>query len=154
MQIDNIYQGANFSEQINTLISNINRLNTEIARTVSKEIIVYLVGELKEQARKRAPIDTGALEASIQLRTAFGFTPGGGSGYSGFVFVSSGSKAGEYAEYMHEFFYDLGPKSRQKQAGQAEIVGRKYLERALKENVGIFDAYIIGRLEGFFKNGY
>ncbi|MFP5214189.1 MAG: HK97-gp10 family putative phage morphogenesis protein [Acidobacteriota bacterium] len=83
---------------------------------------------LREASARRAPVDEGNLESSIQ------------SGLDeddeeirGWVAVPMGSPAADYALAMHEGDYELGERSRAKQAGQSETVGRKFIERAMGE---------------------
>jgi hypothetical protein len=82
-----------------------------------------------EEAVKRAPIDEGNLQHSLQAKTEI--EPGK---VEAVVFIPANSPAADYALHMHEGVYNLGPVSQQKQASQGEMVGRKYLERALAEN--------------------
>ena len=153
MSINSVYQGASLQDQIGAMLKNLNLVKDKLAREVSKEIVEHCGEAVREGAEKRAPLDTGKLETSIEVKTTYGFTGGGGAGYRGIVSVSSGSAAGKYAGYMHEFFYNLGPKSEQKQSSQSEIVGRKYLERSVNENVPQLSMYIKARLGRFFTNG-
>lgn len=101
--------------------------------------------KIQELAQKYAPIDHGNLEDAIKVRTQ-----GGGRDESGrfgrksiSVFIDmnapafDGRTVGEYAYVMHEHLlpfgsggYNLGKHSQAKQAGQSEIVGGRFLERA------------------------
>jgi hypothetical protein len=108
--------------------------------------------EMAELAREMAPVDEGDLEKAIKVRET-----GGGRGSSGqfrrkeLVIEVDGDMpagtnkegqtvtVGDYAYEIHEHMapagtrYNLGPKSRAKQASQRTVVGGKYLERALVE---------------------
>jgi hypothetical protein len=44
-----------------------------------------------------------------------------------------GKNTEEYVAFIHEGVYRLGPGSIAKQRGSKRVVGRKFLERALKE---------------------
>lgn len=101
---------------------------------------------IRDLARKFAPIDEGNLEDAIQIEEV-----GGGRNETGQfqrksynVFVDMFHPAqndgivGQYAYIMHEHLapfgpYKLGPRSRAKQAGQGEMVGGLYMDRAVAE---------------------
>lgn len=96
-------------------------------------------GEVRDLAVKFAPVDTGDLENAIKVKESSGGRDSTGrfvrKSIEVYVDVSA---AGEYAYIMHEHLtpygaYNLGPKSRAKQASQSEMVGGKYLERAAAE---------------------
>lgn len=102
--------------------------------------------KIRDLARKFAPIDHGNLEEAIDMAEVE--SERGESGrfgrksYSVFVdmFYPShdGRSVGDYAYVMHEHLmpygpYKLGEHSRAKQAGQIEMVGGMYLERAVDE---------------------
>lgn len=99
-------------------------------------------------ARRFAPIDHGPLEDAIKVETLGGGRDDGGrfvrKAFAVYIDMSAqafdGRSVGQYAYVMHEMLmpfgsggYKLGPKSRKKQAGQAEIVGGRFLERAAEE---------------------
>jgi hypothetical protein len=104
--------------------------------------------KIQELARKFAPIDHGPLEDSIKVSTE-----GGGRDDMGrfvrkalSVYIDpddeahDGRNVGQYAYVMHELLlpfgaggFKLGKKSQQKQMGQSEIVGGRFLERAAEE---------------------
>ncbi|WP_027368957.1 hypothetical protein [Desulfocurvibacter africanus] len=82
-----------------------------------------------EEAVKRAPIDEGNLQLSLQSKTEVRFRA-----YVAIVYVATNSPASDYALVMHEDDYELGPLSQQKQAALPGVrVGHKYLERAFTE---------------------
>jgi len=76
------------------------------------------------------PIDEGFLVASEKTEVVQTLT-----GPVGHIYIPVNSPASDYAIPMHEWSYNLGKGSLTKQAGQKEVVGRKYLERALTENI-------------------
>ncbi|MEG0062979.1 MAG: HK97 gp10 family phage protein [Pseudomonas sp.] len=93
------------------------------------------------EARLNAPVDTGELEnaiSTIEDRTR------NSKGQFGQVTIRVGvdtsklkledHKGYDYSIPMHEGTYNLGPKSQAKQDAQGNIVGPKYLERALRDN--------------------
>jgi hypothetical protein len=91
--------------------------------------------EIQDLARRQAPRDTGNLEKAIKVEEDR-------SGKNGrvqvYVYVDgseadeNGRPIDEYAMQMHEGQYNLGDKSRAKQAADAgAIVGNKFLERAV-----------------------
>jgi hypothetical protein len=117
--------------------------------------------DIRDTARRMAPVDEGDLEKAIVTREV-----GGGRSESGrftsksIVIEVNGDipagvdregrvrTVGDYAYLMHEHLtpyghFRLGPKSQAKQAGQKEIVGGKYLERALEaKQDGLVDRVI------------
>ncbi|TDW20406.1 bacteriophage HK97-gp10 putative tail-component [Rhizobium azibense] len=83
-----------------------------------------------ETAKKMAPVDKHNLEEAIQKKI----------GYEGrrkrlaidieIAPVVNGVRVEDYATYMHEGEYELGPKSAEKNASQDEEVGPGFLTRA------------------------
>lgn len=97
---------------------------------------------VRDEARLNAPRDTGDLEGAIDT---FEERVRNAKGQFGQVTIRVGVdvsklKLEDHAGYdysipMHEDHeYKLGPKSQAKQDGQGNIVGYKYLERALRDN--------------------
>ena len=92
--------------------------------------------EIRNLARRMAPVDEGNLEESIKEGSFRGVD--GRNVYTvevdETVVSSTGGVVGDYAERMHEGDYHLGLKSEVKQAGNPDIyVGRKFLERAMED---------------------
>lgn len=73
---------------------------------------------VQRTARRFAPFLEGNLERSISFRL--------GSGYVD-CFVPINSRAGQYAKWVHDGFYNRGKRTRQK-GPQAD---RKYIQRAI-----------------------
>jgi len=102
--------------------------------------------KMRDLARKFAPLDHGNLEEAIKVREL-----GGGRDSLGRfkrksfeVYIDmdypafDGRDVGRYAYIMHEHLapygpYKLGKNSQAKQAGQSEMVGGLFLERAADE---------------------
>lgn len=105
---------------------------------IAKPIVRAVIDKLHDESTKRMPIDEGFLVASEQ--TSVNETLGGK--VEGHVFIPANSPASDYALPMHEHHYNLGIGSLAKQAGQKELVGRKYMERAFVENKAKFETYI------------
>lgn len=107
--------------------------------------------EIAALARKYAPLDEGNLEKAIKVfPETIGERLRNEAGQfvrqEVFVYVDvdmpvpdrPGETVGKYAYTMHEHLtpfgpYNLGEKSANKQSGQREMVGGKYLERAMNE---------------------
>ena len=92
-----------------------------------KERITKKVGEVvRDEAKKRAPVDTGKLEENIRVEKRGGVTS----------VISDASEGGDnYALRLHESdTWNLGPKSREKDKRQPEKVGPRWLTRAVNEN--------------------
>ena len=82
---------------------------------------------VRDEAVKRAPVDTGKLERNIRVRK---------ESSSKFSVISDAEEQGvQYAAFLHENpNWNLGKGSQRKQAGQSERVGNKWLERAVSDN--------------------
>lgn len=124
---------------LSTVLANFRRSEEKVSRG-SLEALKKAAEEIRDLAIKHAPIDEGDLEKSIKAipsrtRTALGRF--GATTYEVGVDVSEldleSRKGFDYSVQMHEGTYNLGPLSQAKQAGQAEQVGAKYLERALQQ---------------------
>lgn len=107
--------------------------------------------EIANLARKYAPIDEGNLEKAIKVfPETIGERARNEAGQfvrqEVFVYVDldmpvperPGETVGKYAYTMHEHLTPFGPlnlgeRSVEKQSGQREMVGGKYLERAMNE---------------------
>lgn len=107
--------------------------------------------EIANLARKYAPIDEGNLEKAIKVfPETIGERARNEAGQfvrqEVFVYVDldmpvperPGETVGKYAYTMHEHLTPFGPlnlgeRSAEKQSGQREMVGGKYLERAMNE---------------------
>lgn len=127
----------------------------EIGMTAKKRVTAKLhkkALEIAALARRMAPIDEGNLEKAIKVfpevvpvtreRNALGQF----KRVDIIVYVDMempvperpGKTVGSYAYTMHEHLapfgpYNLGERSEEKQSGQRELVGGKYLERAMEE---------------------
>jgi len=92
--------------------------------------------KLLEESVKRCPIDEGFLQQSHDKKVE---KSGSLDEAKGTVFIPANSPAADYAIYMHELEYNLGPQSQAKQDAQPGIiVGNKYLERAFEDNKKAF----------------
>lgn len=114
--------------ELASLIKKVERLGVGVA-SGTEQIMEQATDKLLDESVKRAPIEEGFLEESHdkEVEKKMGEI-------AGHVFIPENSPASDYAVPMHEGEYNLGEYSTAKQAGQSEIVGRKYLERALNEN--------------------
>lgn len=130
------------------MIGRLNALDASISGPITYEIVKAITDKVLDESVKRTPIDEGNLIAS-QHKTVVKE----GLDWVGYVYIPANSPGSDYAMYIHEAHYKLGPTSAMKQAGQSEVVGRKYLERAMTENVGKYQNYVKVRLARFFKDG-
>ena len=101
---------------------------------------------LATESKKRAPRDKGTLEDNIGWELV---SPRSVEIYSG-----ARSDEGElYAAEIHERTdYNLGPRSLEKQAGQTEMVGPKYLSRAADDNMDKFGSVFLEGAEKRTRN--
>lgn len=98
--------------------------------------------KIVKTAQSYAPVDKGNLEKSIQMQELFS---------KGAVVFSvgdneSGVDVSDYALYMHEGQYNLGPASLAKDGGSGKV-GRKFLERAIDDEIANFDAELGAAIE-------
>ena len=96
----------------------------------TEKIMHQIAVFIEKEAKLRAPVDQGFLTADIRSMVA---TPA--SGAAAVVYVPVNSPSSPYAVAMHENHYELGPNSQEKQTKVGVVVGRKYLSRAISENM-------------------
>jgi hypothetical protein len=142
--------GAKVSGIINTE-EMLLRLDSTAKRRVVK-VLVKRAEQIRDLARKMAPVDEGNLEEAIKLRgDAVGRTRDEFGRFQRTevdVYIDMdapvperpGHTVGDYAYEMHEHLtpmgpMQLGPASVAKQEGQQEQVGGGFLERAAEEVV-------------------
>jgi hypothetical protein len=121
---------------VESLLMRLHQTGERAVKGVSDEIRKGAY-EIRDLAREYAPEREGNLEAALSIEVNTADINGR---LQAFVYVdethparrSRTGNVGGYAMRMHESFYNLGPKSRAKDAGRG-IVGRKYLERAAAE---------------------
>lgn len=120
---------------------------------------------IRNKARAYAPVDEGNLEDAIyktSQRGANGRTevtiaidgdiPAPQYDSSGAIVKGTADKkVGDYAAAMHEGEYNLGKKSKLKQARLGVRVGRKFLERALNEEREALVAKATAKVKDAFK---
>ncbi len=83
-----------------------------------------------ELARKMAPVDKGNLEAAIQKQVGYEGPRGRLAIDIVIMPEANGVHVADYATFMHEGHYQLGPKSEEKQAREGVVVGPGFLTRA------------------------
>lgn len=113
---------------------------SEKVRRAVRERIKREGPNIEAVARAMAPRETMNLEDAIQ--SVQGYDSANNRRLMVEVGVVDEGRVGDYAVAMHEglqpfgdggpWGYKLGPESREKQRGQQEIVGGKFLERALQ----------------------
>jgi hypothetical protein len=131
-----------FGPGIAAMTKKIGAIGTKTYAAAAK-IIDDVTDNLQAETIKRVPIDKGLLQQSIDKTVEHNTFA---SEITGHVFVPANAPAKDYALYMHELEYNLGAASLQKQAGQPEKVGRKYMERAFEENKRAYELYIVSEL--------
>jgi len=98
----------------------------------------YLNGEVK----KRTPIDEGFLTADVTNKT-FQYE----KSFAAILYIPWNAPSAKYAIPMHEHNYNLGEKSQQKQRKVGVSVGRKYITRALWDNLKTIKEIIISEVK-------
>lgn len=106
---------------------------------VCRPISAYIA---RDVAREMAPSKTGDLEISIDVEE--------GRDIRRRKTFEIGTVGVEYAGYMHEGSYNLGPGSQAKQGGARFRIGRKFLSRALQYIRDDYD--FVGRANRAVKN--
>ena len=102
------------------------QLCPERAKRAMDAVGGYLAGEAKE----RSPVDEGFLTADISNKTI----ENKGS-FSAAIFIPSNATSADYAIPMHEGQYTPGEKSQKKAQKTGKVVGRKFITRAIDENL-------------------
>jgi hypothetical protein len=127
----------------------------ETVRRAVRERIKKEGPSIARLARKMAPVETGDLEDAIRSVQSYDGDHNGR--LMAEVGVMDYGDVGDYAVEMHEGLqpfgdgtYNLGPDSAAKQIGQTEIVGGKFLERALEERSAQFLPEIIADIRKEF----
>lgn len=135
------------SADIQSMINKLTLLGVAVDST-AYSIVKTCTDKLMEESVKRAPFKEGFLQDSHEKTV---LKAASAAEVVGYVYIPSNAPASDYALYMHERDYKLGPTSEAKQARVGVVVGRKYLERAFYENRAKFEAYVYMRLRELFK---
>jgi hypothetical protein len=103
---------------------------------------------VKDESVKRTPVDEGYVESAHYVDSEYNDD----EIFVAYIAVdenlSAGdAKVGDYAQWLHEGSYELGKNSRLKQQSQKVKVGRKFLERAFKENQTKIQEIVISKLK-------
>ena len=134
-------------KQIDRMIKKAEMAEKEI-REEGAQIVTAVTNRLEQETLKRMPVKEGMLEKSVMKKIV---KSGSFSSLTGHVFIPSNAPGSDYAMYTHEWDYKPGEKSRAKEDSGGVIVGRKYMERALTENIRAFGNYIVSRLRKALK---
>jgi len=132
-----------FDTECKKMIQRFERVGKETGREAEK-IVNVILDKLHGEAVDRVPVDEGFLEKSFEKKIIKALHAGNVIGH---VFIPANAPASDYALWIHEAEYELGERSKQKDASVRADVGRKYLERALSENERAFGLYIYKRLK-------
>lgn len=137
-------------DTLTPLASNIWSRASGEAKQILRQLFQKIGKNLRDEAKKRAPVKSGALERSIVYETRM---DAGELRLDVYVRTSTlNAKDKEaFLEFIHDGDYDLGPGSKAKQAGQAEEVGPEFMDRALDDHIDgiqeIIEEEIIKRFE-------
>lgn len=118
---------------VDALIAQLSQIGKKADRGIADELRKG-AEEIAELAKVYAPVDEGNLEESIKTDEDRSGVNGRIQTYvyvDGSVTNDDGVRVEDYAEKMHEGVYTPGPLSQAKAQRTGEIVGRKYLERAV-----------------------
>ncbi len=116
------------------LSASLKAIGSKIPKAVTAQMAVEM-RVVKQLAFDRAPVEYGNLEDAIKLeRSNRGrlwtvYVDGSEPDHTGKYTV------GDYAVWLHESIYELGPASLAKAARTGQPVGRKYLESALQDRI-------------------
>lgn len=132
-------------DQLKELSIRLERLGETVSHN-STRVMRDEANKVCKIAKQMAPIEDGYLESAIKVSESRGTNNRivfkvwvDGATYAPQFTKKNGEKpifVGDYLAFIHEAVYNLGPLSRQKQAGSPYRVGRKFLERALIERQG------------------
>jgi hypothetical protein len=101
---------------------------------------------IRDLAQNYAPVDEGHLESAIKVSEIRSKGP---NVISRTIYIDADvADVGEYAIYMHEGHYELGPKSQEKANALGVPVGAKFLTRAAKKMIPEIEKAIAARMGG------
>ncbi|WP_161598310.1 HK97-gp10 family putative phage morphogenesis protein [Pseudodesulfovibrio senegalensis] len=126
---------------INKALKQLNKAQRATERQLKKAMTKAAM-QFEAESVKRSPIDEGHLQSSHRHKVEQN-----GSDTTAIVYIPTNSPASDYAIYMHEGTYTLGPTSLQKQGSVGVRVGKKYMERALLEEEDKIIATIVRELK-------
>ncbi|MEC1714760.1 HK97-gp10 family putative phage morphogenesis protein [Schinkia azotoformans] len=112
---------------IDVMIAKLDRLEKEIDRKLD-DALIKCAELVVEDARKLAPLDTGDLEAAINVGDIKRELQ------RRYIEVGVSPEVEDYAIRMHEDDYKPGVKTASKEGVKGFTPGRKYLENAIKAN--------------------
>lgn len=113
------------------------------------DIVERVTNRVEEETVKRMPVDESFLEGSVEKRMLKNADI---TQITGIIYIPANAIASDYALYMHEMNYNLGPRSALKQATSSVKVGSKYMERALSEPKAAYTTFIYRQLKEFVDN--
>ena len=114
-------------------------LNKDLPKRIdkdSKALLNKIAGIVVKKAKSLSPRLSGVLEGSIRFKQDKIL---GGNQITVYV---GGSRASDYARYMHEGYYNLGIVSISKPGA-----GRKFIERAIKQTKKTMDKMYVDMLD-------
>ena len=94
-------------------------------------------GFLNGEAKDLAPVDEGFLTGEIS-----NLTVNYRRSYAAVIYIPGNGQSAQYAIAMHEGFYRIGAKSTNKQSKVGKVVGRKFITRALDNNITVIGEII------------
>jgi hypothetical protein len=97
---------------------------------------------IRSEVQLRTPVDEGILTSGIKSEVVEHR-----KSYAVKIFVPANAPSAKYAVPMHEGKYKLGENSQAKQKTVSAVVGRKYITRAIEENMTEIGKVIAGRLK-------
>lgn len=138
------FNAEEFRRDVDKVVKKLEKISHEVAHETAIDIITNCTNQLLQESVNRTPIDEGFLIASQVTKVEHGASA---KAVTGSVYIPANSPASNYALPLHEGHYNLGEKSQQKQSESTVAVGRKFLERALYENIDEFRTYILKKLK-------
>lgn len=127
---------------VEAMVDKIEKLEAEIELRLDRALTKVALKVIAD-ARRLAPIDTGDLEAALNVGKVKKLVN------SLFIEVGASPEVDHYAMIMHEGSYKPGEKTRSKGMHNGYEPGRKYLENAIKMN----ERWIIEELSAALKMG-
>lgn len=151
---------SKWTEETAKAIASLDKLAIDVSLIASMTIVKEIAEDLAKESAARAPVETTLLESSHKTKIKTDTN----NNVSGIVYLKGRGPISrtsqrtksvqEYVLAMHEGRYRLGKQSLEKQSSSGVMIGPKFLERALYDNLYKYNQMIVkGIAKAFKKNG-
>ena len=150
---------SKWTDKTTKAIASLDKLAIDISLIVSMAIIKEIAEDLAKESAARAPVETSLLESSHKTS----IKTNSSNDVTGIVYLKGSGPASktsqrsknvqDYVLAMHEGRYRLGKLSLEKQASSGVMIGPKFLERALYDNIYKYNQMIVDGIAKAFRKG-